>query len=67
MQCKICVHQTVCMHKQEFDRLEGMLPVTVYPFKSSVTCGCFREETVMKNGMLNQFNQKLCLGNKEGL
>jgi hypothetical protein len=44
MQCKICIHQQVCMHKQEFDRLEGALPITLPPFKSSVECSCFVKE-----------------------
>ena len=44
MQCKDCTHQTVCMHKKEFERLEGMLPVTVCPFKSTVTCAYYKQE-----------------------
>jgi len=32
------------MHKKEFERLEGMLPVTVCPFKSTVTCAYYKQE-----------------------
>lgn len=44
MQCKDCTHQAVCMHRQEFDRLEGQLPTTGYPFKATVTCICYKQE-----------------------
>jgi hypothetical protein len=59
MQCKDCTHQTVCMHKAEFDRLEGQLPVTDYPFKSTVTCTFYRQEQPQSraytdNHLLNQ-------------
>lgn len=45
MQCKDCTHQLVCMHKGEFNRLEGQLPVTDYFFKSAVTCSFYQKET----------------------
>jgi len=58
MQCKNCVHQTVCMHKTEFDRLEGQLPVTVYPFKSAVTCNLFRQEMAQsRNTLIGQVQE----------
>jgi hypothetical protein len=58
MQCKDCTHQTVCMHKGEFDRLEGMLPVTNYPFKPTVTCDCYKQEQPQARSGL--YNQKSC-------
>jgi hypothetical protein len=38
------------MHKNEFDRLEGQLPKTAYPFKSTVTCGLYRKEEAQARG-----------------
>jgi hypothetical protein len=58
MQCKDCIHQAVCMHEQEFERLEGQLPVTGYPFKSTVTCEFYRRE--QPQARIGQFNQVDC-------
>jgi len=59
MQCKDCTHQTVCMHKGEFERLEGQLPVTSLPFRSAVTCYLYRQEQPQaRSGILDQFKQK---------
>lgn len=44
MQCKDCTHQIICMHKGEFEKLEGMLPTTMPPFKTTVTCVYYKQE-----------------------
>ena len=50
MQCKGCIHQAVCKHIFWLDKLEGELPVTAYPFKSTVTCGLYRKEEAQARG-----------------
>ena len=44
MQCKDCTHQAVCMHKDFFDTLKKMLPTTMFPFRATVTCDCYKQE-----------------------
>jgi hypothetical protein len=44
MQCKGCIHQAVCMHANEFNKLEEQFPITAYPFKVVITCSCYQEE-----------------------
>jgi hypothetical protein len=57
MQCKECTHQLVCMFKTEFDKLEGQLPTTGYPFKSSVTCSLYRQEMAQPRYLGSQIVQ----------
>jgi hypothetical protein len=47
------------MHVKEFDRLEGQLPVTVYPFKSTVTCCLYvQEQPQARNDLRSQLSSK---------
>ena len=62
MQCKGCTHQQVCMHKNEFDRLEGQLPKTAHPFKSTVTCSCYKQETDTVRGYAQEITGTLGAG-----
>ena len=52
MQCKDCTHQTVCKHKQDFDTLNGQLPITVCPFNLTLTCSYYVQEQPQVRGTL---------------
>jgi hypothetical protein len=47
------------MYIKEFDRLEGQLPVTGYPFKSTITCSCYKQEQPQtRNDLLSQLKSR---------
>jgi len=57
MQCKDCTHQAVCKHIFELNRLEGELPVTAYPFKSTVTCSLYvQEQPQLRSNLRSQLD-----------
>jgi len=59
MQCKGCIHQAVCKHIFWLDKLEGELPVTAYPFKSTVTCGLYvQEQPQLRSDLRSQLDGK---------
>jgi hypothetical protein len=59
MQCKGCIHQAVCKHIFWLDKLEGELPVTAYPFKSTVTCCLYvQEQPQARNDLRSQLSSK---------